>query len=62
MIDDCGALFREIHRLLKPDGLLFMDSGHTGIPKAKELIEGTGLFTVVECRERDMLVSPRAKS
>jgi ubiquinone/menaquinone biosynthesis C-methylase UbiE len=28
LINDYNALFREIHRILKQDGLIFMDKGH----------------------------------
>jgi len=61
MIGDRGALFKEFHRLLKPDGLIFMDPGHMRLSSAKEIVEGTGLFTIMECRGHDMLVSPKAK-
>jgi len=61
MIGDCGALFREFRRLLKQDGLIFMDPGHMRLSRAKEIVESTGLFTIVECRGHDMLVSPKAK-
>ena len=59
-IGDCGALFREIHRVLKPSGVLFMDSGHMKKSKAKKIVESIGLFTIVECRDGDMLVAPKA--
>ncbi len=61
LIGDCGALFREIHRILKQDGILFMDPGHMKMSRAREIVEGTGLFTVAECRGHDMLVAPKAK-
>ena len=60
-IGDCGALLREIHRLLKPEGFLFMDPGHMKISKAKEIVEGTNLFTIVESQGKDMLVAPKNK-
>ena len=60
-IGDCDALFREIHRILKPDGILFMDPGHMKMSKAREIVESTGLFTITECRNHDMLVAPKAK-
>jgi len=61
MIKDRDALLAEIHRLLKPDGLLFMDPGHMKTSRAREIVEGTDLFTIAECRGRDMLVAPKAK-
>lgn len=61
LIGDCGALFREIHRILKLDGFLFMDPGHMKISRAREIVENTDLFTMVECHNHDMLVTPKAK-
>jgi len=59
-IEDCDALFCEIHRILKQDGILFMDPGRAEMSTAREIVEGTGLFTIVECRGDDMLVAPEA--
>ena len=61
MINDQQALFRELHRLLKPDGLIFMDPGHMKMSRAREIVENTALFTIVEYRGHDMLVAPKAK-
>jgi len=61
LIGDCDTLFREIHRILKQDGILFMDPGHMRMSKAKEIVENTDLFTIVECRGHDMLVAPKDK-
>ncbi len=61
MIGDYGALFQEIHRLLKQDGLIFMDPGHMKMSRAREIVENTGLFTIVECQRRDMLVAAKTK-
>ena len=60
-IGDCGALFIEIRRVLKQDGVLFMDPGHMKMSRAREIVEATGLFTIAECRDHDMLVVPKAK-
>jgi len=59
-IGDCDALFREIHRILKQDGVFFMDPGHMEMSRATEIVEGTGLFTITDCRGHDMLVAPKA--
>ena len=61
MISNRDALFQEIHRLLKQDGLIFMDSGHMKMSRGREIVESTGLFTIVECRGHDMLIAPKAK-
>ena len=62
MIKDHDALFHEIHRLLKPDGFLFMDPGHMRMPRAREIVESTGLLTMVKCRGRDMLLTKKPSS
>jgi len=61
LIGDCEALFREIRRILKQDGILFMDPGHMKMSRAREIVEGTSIFTIAEWRGQDMLVVPKAK-
>ena len=60
-ISDHAALFQEIHRILKPDGILFMDPGHMKLERAREIVESSDLFTIVECRGQDMLVAPKTE-
>lgn len=60
-IGDCEALFHEIHRILKQDGILFTDPGHMEMSRAREIVEGSSLFTIAECLGQDMLVVPKAK-
>ena len=54
MISDPDALFREISRLLKPDGFLLMDPGHMKAVKAKTIVERSGLFNMVRFDGRNM--------
>jgi ubiquinone/menaquinone biosynthesis C-methylase UbiE len=61
LVKDYNALLGEIYRLLKPDGLIFISHVRIKVSRTKEIVEGTGLFTVVECRGHDMLVAPKAK-
>jgi ubiquinone/menaquinone biosynthesis C-methylase UbiE len=61
-IDDPDALFREIHRMLKPDGVLFMEKGHMAMPKQKEVLTNTGLFEVKEAEGLMMLAAPQPQS
>jgi len=61
MISDFDALLREVHRVLKPDGRLFMDPGHMKQSEAIKILDESGLFTIVKSLGRDMLLSPRAK-
>jgi ubiquinone/menaquinone biosynthesis C-methylase UbiE len=46
LIADHDGLFHEIHRLLKPEGFLFLDASHMRASTAKRILETTGLFTV----------------
>jgi len=62
MIDDRDALFHEIHRMLKKDGLLFMDPGHMKMSQARGIVEHTNLFTITESLGNNMLVSPEFTS
>ena len=48
LIEDPEALFGEIHRMLKPDGLLYMEKGHMAMSEQKEMVEKTGLFKITE--------------
>lgn len=59
LIEDCDVLFQEIHRILKQDGIIFMDKGHLKMSRAKEIVESTELFTIVQCWSRDMLFAPK---
>jgi len=61
MISDFDALLREVHRILKPDGRLFMDPGHMKQSEAMRILDESGLFTLVTSVGRDMLLSPRVK-
>jgi len=60
MISDFDALLREVHRVLKPDGYLFMDPGHMKQSEAMRILDESGLFTIIESLGRDMLLSQRA--
>ena len=60
-ISDHQALFREMHRLLKQDGLIFMDAEHIKMSRVREIVEATDIFTIVELRGKDMLIAPKTK-
>jgi ubiquinone/menaquinone biosynthesis C-methylase UbiE len=60
LIEDMGAPFREIRRILKPDGLLFMHKGHMSMTEQRDLVEGSGLFEVVESGDLTILATPRS--
>jgi ubiquinone/menaquinone biosynthesis C-methylase UbiE len=59
-IEDPEALLREIRRILKPDGLLFMHKGHMPMPEQRELVETSGLFEVAKSQDLTILAVPRA--
>lgn len=54
MISDRDALLKEICRLLKPDGFLYMDPGHMKAGEGKNIVEKTGLFNMVKFDGRNM--------
>jgi len=58
-IEDPGALFGELHRILKPDGLLFMHKGHMSMSEQRDLVEKSGLFEVTESQGLTILAVPR---
>ena len=62
LIDDPDALFREIHRMLKPDGLLFMEKGHMAKSEQRDIVEKTSLFKIVEFQGLMILAAPQAQS
>jgi ubiquinone/menaquinone biosynthesis C-methylase UbiE len=58
-IEDPGALFRELRRILKPGGLLFMHKGHMSMSEQRGLVERSGLFEVEESQDLTILAVPR---
>jgi ubiquinone/menaquinone biosynthesis C-methylase UbiE len=48
MVADPDALLKEFHRLVKKEGKLILESGHQSKSLAKEKIERTGLWNIVE--------------
>ena len=53
------SLFEELHRMLKPEGRIFLEPGHMRLSRAKEIIEGTGLFDVAETWTHEFLLVPK---
>lgn len=59
MISDRDALFKEICRLLKPDGFLYMDPGHMKAREVKNIVESTRLFNTVKFDGRNMQLTKK---
>jgi ubiquinone/menaquinone biosynthesis C-methylase UbiE len=59
LINDRVSLFKEIYRLIKPEGLLFLDPTHMRIATAKNIIEATGLFDIAKFDKRRMLLTKK---
>jgi ubiquinone/menaquinone biosynthesis C-methylase UbiE len=62
LMEDPEALFGEIHRMLKPDGLLFMEKGHMPMSEQKKTVEKTGLFKITESQGLMILAAPQSQS
>jgi ubiquinone/menaquinone biosynthesis C-methylase UbiE len=58
-VEDPEALLREVHRLLKPDGLLLMDPGHSRLRPALARVERMGRFELLELAGHRMLLRRR---
>ena len=48
MVDNPTAFLRQIHRLLKPDGVLIIDDGHQTRSQTKSKIESSGYWVIQE--------------
>ncbi|UUX91973.1 class I SAM-dependent methyltransferase [Methanoplanus endosymbiosus] len=57
-VDDPKAFLTELHRVVKPDGVLIIDSGHQPVEDAKEKIVSSGLWEITEERDIFMRCSP----
>ena len=60
LIADHGSLFREIYRLMKRDGLLFVDPTHMKLATARRMIDEPGLFVTVKVDGRSLLLAKKA--
>ncbi len=54
-IKDRDPLLKEIHRLLRQTGFLFMDSSHMSVSQAKNIVQETGLFDLVTVDGKEMV-------
>lgn len=58
-IEDREALLRELHRVLKGDGLLLIAREHMRMSRQREIILKSGLFTVVDSWKDGMLLAKK---
>ncbi|MDO8577646.1 MAG: methyltransferase domain-containing protein [Dehalococcoidales bacterium] len=61
-ITDREPLLKEIHRLLKPEGVLFVDSSHMSVKQAQAIVEETNLFDLVKVDGKEMVWGKRKQS
>ena len=61
LIKNHNAMFEEMHRILKQDGLLFIEHARIKPPKTREIVESSGLFTISETQGHEMMAVPKAK-
>jgi ubiquinone/menaquinone biosynthesis C-methylase UbiE len=53
-IDDRPALLAELHRIIKPGGMLFLRVNHTPVAEAETAIAGSNLFRLTEKAGREL--------
>ena len=56
MIAEHRPLFKELHRMLKPGGRIFLEPGHMRLSRTKKIIENTGLFAIAETWRHEFLL------
>ena len=59
-IKDRIPLLKEIHRLLKHPGFLFMDSSHMTVSQAQTIVQETGLFDLAKADGREIVWGKRS--
>jgi len=58
MVSDPQSFLRELNRICKPGGVLYIDNGHQSRDKAKEKIVSSGAWTINEENKRYMKCGP----
>jgi len=58
-IKDAGEFLKELHRLLKPDGKLFIEGGHQRMDKARHKIMKSGCWVIIKEEHNMFKCSPK---
>lgn len=58
MVADPMAFLKELNRISKPDGVLFIDNGHQIRDKAKKKINASGIWRIMEENPRYLKCKP----
>lgn len=58
VIGDPGAFLTELHRIIKPGGMLVIDNGHQSREEAKKKILHSGMWEITEEREAFLRCTP----
>jgi len=58
-IKDAGEFLKELHRLLKPDGMLFIESGHQRMANARQKIIKSGCWEIIKEKRNMFTCSPK---
>jgi len=59
MVKDPTSFLTELHRLCKPDGLLYIEDGHQPRTATKEKILSSGLWDITEMKKKFITCKPK---
>lgn len=60
MVKDTGSFLKELNRLAKPDGKLFLEDGHQPRAKTKEKVLNSGCWVITEESKTFIKCKPKA--
>ncbi len=58
MVEDPTRFLLELRRIIKPDGVLVIEPGHQSMSTARERLERSGCWAILEQRRRDFRCTP----
>ncbi len=59
MVSDPKSMLKEVHRICKPEGKLYIDDGHQPRETTKQKIEQSGFWQIAEETKRYLVCSPQ---